>query len=60
MAVPKRKTSKSKRNKRRAHDALTPPTVVLCPECGEPKLPHRVCAHCGSYKGRKVLDIGAD
>lgn len=60
MAVPKRKTSKSKRNKRRAHDALTPPSVVLCPECGEPKLPHRVCGHCGMYRGRKVLDVGAD
>ncbi|MCX8071550.1 MAG: 50S ribosomal protein L32 [Candidatus Binatia bacterium] len=60
MAVPKRKTSKSKRNKRRAHDALVPVTVTLCPECGEPKLPHRVCAHCGSYRGRKVVNIGVD
>lgn len=60
MAVPKRKTSKSKRNKRRAHDALVAPTVVTCPECGEPKLPHRVCPSCGMYKGRKVLDIGGD
>ena len=34
MPVPKRKTSHSKRNKRRAHDALTPPNVIQCPECG--------------------------
>ena len=44
MPVPKRRTSKSKRNKRRAHDALTPVNPIACPQCGEPALPHRVCA----------------
>jgi large subunit ribosomal protein L32 len=57
MVVPKRKTSHSKRNKRRAHDALTAPHVVACPECGEPALRHRACRHCGTYRGRKVIEI---
>lgn len=57
MPVPKRRTSKSKKNKRRAHDALTAPAVVACPECGEPALRHRACPHCGVYRGRRVLEI---
>lgn len=55
MAVPKKKTSKSKRDTRRAHDALTPPIASVCPQCKEPKMPHRACASCGTYKGRQVL-----
>ena len=57
MPVPKRKTSKSKRNKRRAHDALTTPAMSTCPECGEATLRHRACSHCGSYRGRRVIEI---
>lgn len=56
MAVPKRKTSKSKRDKRRTHDKIAAPAVSECPECGEAKLPHHACAECGTYKGRNVLD----
>jgi large subunit ribosomal protein L32 len=55
MAVPKGKTSRSKRDKRRAHDAIGVPPRSTCPQCGEPKLPHRVCANCGSYRGREVV-----
>lgn len=55
MAVPKKKTSKSRKNMRRAHDALTPVNYSVCPQCKAPKLPHRVCASCGTYKGREVL-----
>jgi large subunit ribosomal protein L32 len=57
MPVPKRKTSKSRRNKRRSHHALTIPKLSQCPECGEYKLPHVVCPHCGMYKGRQVIQI---
>jgi len=57
MPVPKRKTSHSKRNKRRAHDSLTPPNVIQCPDCGEPTVLHRACPHCGTYRGRKVIEI---
>ena len=56
MAVPKRKKSKSKRNKRRTHQKLDAPNLSECPECGEAKLPHHACPACGYYKGRKVID----
>lgn len=55
MAVPKKKTSKSRRDMRRAHDALTAPGVSLCPQCKEPKQPHRVCPSCGAYKGKEIV-----
>lgn len=54
MAVPKKKTSKSRRNMRRSHDRVAKPTIVYC-ECGEPTLPHRVCPSCGVYKGKQML-----
>ena len=55
MAVPKRKTSQARRDKRRAHDSLTGPTLNLCPQCRSVKQPHRVCTVCGTYKGREVI-----
>jgi len=56
MAVPKSRTSKGKRDRRRSHDALAAPTHSVCPDCGAPKLPHRVCPSCGSYKGRTIIE----
>ena len=56
MAVPKKKTSKSKKNMRRAHDSITAPSISICPQCREPKLPHRVCPHCGTYKGKEIIN----
>ncbi|MBW2452621.1 MAG: 50S ribosomal protein L32 [Deltaproteobacteria bacterium] len=58
MAVPKKKISKSKRNMRRSHDALQTPIVSTCPQCNEPKLPHRACSSCGTYKGKDVTGSG--
>ncbi|MCK9230649.1 MAG: 50S ribosomal protein L32 [Syntrophales bacterium] len=55
MPNPVKRHSKSRRNKRRSHDALTVPSIGLCPQCSEPKLPHRVCPSCGSYKGREII-----
>jgi len=55
MAVPKKKTSKSKKNTRRAHDSISAPSTSTCPQCQEPKLPHRACANCGPYKGKEVI-----
>lgn len=55
MAVPKKKTSKSRKNMRRAHDFLAQPAGSVCPQCKEPKLPHRVCPSCGTYKGKAVI-----
>ncbi len=55
MAVPKRRTSRARRDKRRAHDALASPARATCPQCGEPKPPHRVCRNCGTYRGRTLI-----
>jgi large subunit ribosomal protein L32 len=55
MAVPKKKTSKSRKNMRRAHDFLTVPAASVCPQCKAPKLPHRACPSCGTYKGKEVI-----
>ncbi|MDR0677286.1 MAG: 50S ribosomal protein L32 [Holosporaceae bacterium] len=55
MAVPKKKISKSRRNMRRSHLALTPVGIVVCSNCGESKLPHHLCANCGQYNGRQIL-----
>ncbi|MDX8389093.1 MAG: 50S ribosomal protein L32 [Mariprofundaceae bacterium] len=55
MAVPKRKTSTSKRNMRRAHDSLTALATSECSNCGETVRLHHACAHCGHYKGREVI-----
>lgn len=57
MPVPKRKHSKSRRDKRRTHDRLTIPDLSPCPECGEMRKSHRVCPYCGMYKGRKVIEV---
>lgn len=55
MAVPKRKTSKARRDKRRSHHALTKVNVVIDKSSGEYKLPHHICLKDGTYKGQKVL-----
>ncbi len=57
MANPTNKTSKARTAKRRNHKGLTAPSVSLCPQCHEPKLAHRVCMSCGTYKGREVVSI---
>ncbi|MFC1714160.1 50S ribosomal protein L32 [Candidatus Poribacteria bacterium] len=57
MAVPKRKTSKSRRNMRRSHHALRARLAALCPRCSEVKLPHRACPSCGYYRDRQALKI---
>jgi large subunit ribosomal protein L32 len=55
MPNPKRRHSKSRSRKRRSHDGLKPVNLTACANCGNNKLPHRVCAHCGYYHGRAVL-----
>jgi len=56
MAVPKKKTSKSRRNMRRSHHALRDTARMECPNCGELKRPHHVCASCGHYREREVVE----
>lgn len=58
MAVPKRKTPRSKTHSRRsANRKLAPPPRSVCPHCGAAKLPHRVCGTCGTYRGRRAIDV---
>ncbi len=57
MALPKRKTSRTRRDKRRTHKKLVGPPMSVCPQCREVKLPHRVCPSCGYYAGREVLPV---
>ncbi len=57
MAVPKSRTSKSRRNKRRTHQKVGAPNVVACPQCGEPKIAHHACSSCGNYKGRTAVAV---
>jgi large subunit ribosomal protein L32 len=57
MAVPKRKTSRTRRDTRRATHAGTAPSVSECPQCHSPKLSHRVCPKCGMYNGRQVVAV---
>jgi large subunit ribosomal protein L32 len=55
MAVPARRTSTTRKNKRRTHFKLQLPGMVSCPNCGEMKLAHHVCKECGTYKGKEVV-----
>lgn len=57
MAVPKKRHSKSKVGRRRMHYHLEERETVKCEHCGNPKLPHRVCPHCGYYKGTKIIEV---
>jgi large subunit ribosomal protein L32 len=57
--VPKKRTSKARRDSRRAHDALSAPNLVACTQCKELKPAHVVCPHCGSYAGRQVFHLDA-
>ncbi|HVS62572.1 MAG TPA: 50S ribosomal protein L32 [Thermoanaerobaculia bacterium] len=56
MPNPKRRHSKARRDRRRAHDSLARPPVSQCPSCGEVKRPHRACPSCGEYRGREVIE----
>lgn len=58
--LPKRKVSKSRRNRRRAHDSLTLKHLVVCDTCGEYHLAHHVCKSCGSYRGEQVIEPKED
>ena len=58
MAVPKRKTSKARRDKRRNNVwKISAPALVKCPACGEYKRPHRLCPACGKYNDREVVKV---
>jgi large subunit ribosomal protein L32 len=55
VAVPKKRRSYTKRHMRRSHHALKKTNFVMCANCGEPTLPHRVCPNCNTYKGKRIF-----
>ena len=54
-AVPKRRISRTRRDKRRTHWKLRAPALCTCAHCGQPAMPHRVCSSCGFYRGREYI-----
>jgi large subunit ribosomal protein L32 len=61
VAVPKKKTSKSRRDMRRSqHDRISAPAVSECPQCGAPTMPHHACPGCGTYRGRQVIELATE
>ena len=60
MAVPKRKTSKSKRNMRRSHNAANLINIIEDKDSGEPRLSHRIDLSTGMYKGKKIIKTKED
>lgn len=60
MPNPKRRQSRARTGKRRAHDHLVTKPASICPQCGASILPHRVCRECGYYKGREVIEVETD
>ena len=52
---PKNRTSKARKNKRRANWKMEAVNFVKCPKCGELMMPHRVCKNCGSYNKETIV-----
>jgi len=59
MACPKKRGTKSKRDKGRLHLVLKEPNLNKCPKCGAFRLSHTLCSSCGHYKGRQIIDVFA-
>ncbi len=59
MAVPKKKTSVSRKGQRRSgqHHKLYKKHTITCPKCAEVTLPHKVCASCGTYRGKEIIEM---
>ena len=57
MAVPFRRTSKTKKRMRRTHLKKDVATLTSCPKCGATIQPHRACSKCGYYKGKEVIAL---
>ena len=58
-ALPKRKTAKSRKGKRRNHQGMAAPVLIDCPQCHSPKRPHHACPTCGNYNGREAVEVKA-
>ena len=60
MAVPKKRTSKQRKRKRRTHYKADAVVTNTCGRCGDPKQPHRVCPTCGYYRDEQVIEVDID
>lgn len=60
MAVPKGKTSRTNRDKRRTHDGVKVLNIVECPRCHSKKIAHHVCQECGYYKNTEIISQETD
>ena len=60
MVVPKRKVSKSRRDKRKANWKISVPSLVECPHCHQLKAPHIVCKQCGYYDGEEKVKVAKE
>lgn len=60
MSVPKKKRTRGSKKRRASHFGLAKVKTVLCKKCNRPKLPHQVCAFCGTYKEQEVLKSKLD
>ena len=58
MALPKKKLSRSRRDRRRAHEALSKLNLTTCPQCRSLTRPHTICPTCGTYRGVQYLEVG--
>ena len=54
---PKNKSSKGRRDKRRANWKMSAPNLVKCSKCGALMMPHRVCKACGSYNKKEIVSV---
>ena len=59
MALPKRRHSRARRDKRRVHHHAAAPTLTRCGQCGGFVAAHHACPACGYYRGRSVLDVSS-
>jgi len=57
MPNPKRRHSRQRGRLRRTYYKVKEKNLSICPQCGSLKLPHRICPHCGYYKGRQMIEI---
>jgi large subunit ribosomal protein L32 len=57
MPIPRQRHTKGRRNRRRIHLRLKKRNLAHCPKCGEAILPHHICAFCGFYNGKEVIDV---
>lgn len=57
MALPKKRHSKARGRRRRTHWKISLVNLEPCPQCKQPKPPHRICGFCGYYDGRQVIEI---